>query len=230
MIENINHIIEKYWAGETSLEEENILKGYLTSDKVKTEHLDMVPLFSFYKEQGSISGPVIDMSFLKTDSDMNSLVHKYWAGETTVAEEETLQAYLTSSEVATEHQDMIPLFSFFEEQEQVVMKKALDMSFLNEAQMPKSQIPASKRETKVRRLFPRVAAIAASLALLMMVTFSYMDEGQLANNHLAEVQDADEALELTMEALAFLGHNYDKGANPMKHIKQLEKTNVFSFN
>ncbi len=229
MRENIEHIIELYWSGESSLEQEQKLRKYLASKEVMPEHADMVPLFSFYKEQQTIASKAIDLSFLATaSSEMDVLVEKYWGGEASLDEEKTIQAYMISGAVAAHHEDLVPLFAFFESQETVFMEKALDMSFMDETEAKTIQFPSQNKEHKVRRLFPKIAAIAASLALLMMVTFSYMDTA--SNTSVAEVQDADEALELTMEALAFLGHKYDKGANPMKHIKQLEKTSIFNFN
>lgn len=238
MRENIDHIIQKYWAGESSLDQEQQLKAYLGSSEVRAEHADMVPLFGFFNEQLSVKSKPIDLGFLaeqsssEMDTEMDAVIEKYWAGEASLEDEQAIQAYMTSGAVASHHEEMIPLFSFFESQETVVMQKALDMSFLNDTEETTKtiQFPVQAKDKKVRRLFPKVAAIAASLALLMMVTFSYMDNGSMSDRGVAEVQDADEALELTMEALAFLGHKYDKGANPMKHIKQLEKTSIFSFN
>ena len=44
----INELLEKYWEGESSLEQERVLREYFASDKVAEEHLQYAPLFSFF--------------------------------------------------------------------------------------------------------------------------------------------------------------------------------------
>jgi len=41
-------LIEKYWEGATSVEEEQALKAYFNSDKVSEEHLQYAPLFQYF--------------------------------------------------------------------------------------------------------------------------------------------------------------------------------------
>jgi hypothetical protein len=55
MIENINEILEKYWEGETSVEEEKILKQYFTSETVAEEHQTFAPLFRYFDHQEQIT-------------------------------------------------------------------------------------------------------------------------------------------------------------------------------
>jgi hypothetical protein len=59
----INELLEKYWEGESSLEQERRLKEYFASENVAEEHKKFAPLFGFYaKEKAS----QIDLSLEKT--------------------------------------------------------------------------------------------------------------------------------------------------------------------
>lgn len=51
---NINHLLQKYWDVETSLNEEQQLQNYFNSDNVSDEHIAFKPLFQTYGEQKSI--------------------------------------------------------------------------------------------------------------------------------------------------------------------------------
>ena len=48
---NIKQILEKYWEGETSLQEENLLHEYFNSDDVVEELKDVQPMFQYFKEE-----------------------------------------------------------------------------------------------------------------------------------------------------------------------------------
>lgn len=49
--DKINALLDKYWAGESSLEEEHILRAYFSSDTVDPALDSMRPLFRFYQER-----------------------------------------------------------------------------------------------------------------------------------------------------------------------------------
>ena len=51
---NINHLLEKYWEGETSLQEEITLQQYFTQDKVAPELEQYQSLFQFFKEEQDV--------------------------------------------------------------------------------------------------------------------------------------------------------------------------------
>ncbi|MEM6966907.1 MAG: hypothetical protein AAF573_19235 [Bacteroidota bacterium] len=51
---NINHLLEKYWEGETSLQEEATLKQYFNQENVATEHRQFTPLFQYLKDEQDV--------------------------------------------------------------------------------------------------------------------------------------------------------------------------------
>ncbi len=53
MTNNIEHIITKFWAGETNLDEENQLRSYLASGKIDASHKDYTALFQYFNLEKS---------------------------------------------------------------------------------------------------------------------------------------------------------------------------------
>lgn len=53
--EIINGLIEKYFAGETSLEEEQILRGYFSGSDIDVRLRTYAPLFRFFEKEKEIS-------------------------------------------------------------------------------------------------------------------------------------------------------------------------------
>lgn len=158
--------------------------------------------------------------------NIDDILTKYWAGESAVEEEDQLHAYFQSDNIKPEHQEYTPLFSFFNDQKAIAFEGELDLEFTKTVER---ELPASvEKKTKTRSLFPKLIAVAASLALMVMFTnnFKQAPKDSFANT---EVLTEEQAYEITKEALAFLGNKYEKGSDPMKHLKQLEKTNIFKF-
>lgn len=56
-MKDIDNILEKYFEGESSLEEEKMLRNYFSQDEIEEHHKMYVPMFNFFTEerQGTIS-------------------------------------------------------------------------------------------------------------------------------------------------------------------------------
>ncbi|PRP66319.1 hypothetical protein [Nonlabens agnitus] len=63
----MNKLLEKYWEGETSLQEEQDLRDYFKSDRVSQEHLVYKGLFHSYEMEKSIDDGGFD-AFAKVKS------------------------------------------------------------------------------------------------------------------------------------------------------------------
>ena len=181
----------------------------------------MIAMFAFFEEQESaMMSKFIDISAITGEhlSELELAIESYWSGESTIEQEAMISEYVASGQVSTNHSELIPLFSYFAQEKDITLDNDLGLDKI-----------AKQPEAKVRFMFPKVMAVAASLALLLMFTFNFMSSETSYKNTYTEVEDPEEALEITMEALAFLGHKYDKGTKPIKYIKELEKTDVFRF-
>lgn len=53
--QKIDQILKLYWEGETSLDDEKLLKAYFASDEVKEEHKSLQPLFGFFSSESELS-------------------------------------------------------------------------------------------------------------------------------------------------------------------------------
>lgn len=154
----------------------------------------------------------------------DSIIEKYWNGESSLEEEQQLSAYLLSGKVAEEHTELIPLFQLFQDESKVKLELDLNLELNNTIETKKPE-----QRSRVIRMLPRVAAVAASLALLLMFTTGQFDQVDNKSYVNAETLSEQEAYEITKDALAFLGANYEKASQPMKHMKELEHTKIFSF-
>jgi hypothetical protein len=56
-MENINQLLDKYFAGETTLEQENLLKKYFTSGEIHKDHLAYKPLFDVFEAEAKVTFP-----------------------------------------------------------------------------------------------------------------------------------------------------------------------------
>ena len=52
---NINRLLEKYWEGESTLQEEATLQEYFNNGNVATEHEEFQSLFQFYADEKEIT-------------------------------------------------------------------------------------------------------------------------------------------------------------------------------
>ena len=240
MSSNIDNIIEKYWQGTTSVQEESLLRDHLAKEPFSEGHASLKAYLDFSGSSQNVKIPkAVDASSIiaiaeniamPSKSDIDNLLESYWTGDSSIEDYDTLEAYFTAGQVAEQHQYIIPLFSYFQESRRIqVLDEVRVDDIISDGEAASDEEPAPLPQisnSRVRRMMPRLAAIAASFVVLLVATF-YMMENTKTTKTYADAAEADEALEITMEALAFLGHNYEKGSKPMAHIKQLEKTNIF---
>lgn len=141
------------------------------------------------------------------DININELLEKYWAAETTLEEEQLIRQYHKSGMLPSqpEHQ----AFDYFE-----VLK----------SQEFKGKIPA--KPVKARMFNLRVLlSIAASVIILTAAFFSL---NSTAKSNQKVITDPDEALEMTLAALSVMNGSIEASENAvLKNMKQFEKTRIF---
>ncbi len=59
---DIDNLLEKYWEGETSVEDEKVLKQYFKSSNVEQEHEAFKDLFVFFDNESQITYPIESQS------------------------------------------------------------------------------------------------------------------------------------------------------------------------
>jgi hypothetical protein len=138
---------------------------------------------------------------------MEALLEKYFEGETSIAEENVLKNYFSSSNVAPHLEQYRPLFGYFTE----AKKQKLT-----------SEVPLISKNRKVAWL-----SIAASVAVLMGVgTYTYFNNMDAAkeSKELGTYDDPEEAFEATQKALAMLSDNVNVGVEGVQYLQVYEVT------
>ncbi len=79
MKHNIDLLLEKYWEGASTLEDENQLKTYFLQENIDETHIPYKDLFGWMGQASQVQSPL--------EVDMNLLLDKYWDGETSEDEE-----------------------------------------------------------------------------------------------------------------------------------------------
>lgn len=147
-----------------------------------------------------------------TNENVKELMEKYWAGETTLAEEQQIRKYQAMGLV--DDSDGGQLMSYFQQMS--------EMSSQREFVMPEEP-KAEARVVSIRRWMPMLLSIAASLTLLAAVLFSWPS----AKAQHREITDPNEALEVTYAALSILNSKIDRSEGLVKDNLQLvEKTRL----
>lgn len=140
------------------------------------------------------------------------LVEKYFQGETTIAEENELKNYFSSSDVAQHLEQYQPLFGYF--------SQAKKQEF-------KQEIPLQSKKRNVAWL-----SIAASVVVLLGIgTFTYFNNNNVENQDLGSYDDPEVAFIETQKALALLSENVNVGIESVQIINEYEvaRDRVFKY-
>ena len=214
MKHNIDDLLDKYWNGESSIQDEQQLNAYFRSNNVDEAHISFAPLFEYISEASKVKSPDFD--------DVNLLLEKYWEGDTTVQEENHLKAYFNSGQVIDKHQAFMPLFAYFDDQSKIKFPELA------------SHANVEKSTVQVRQLHIKkwVYASAASLALvfgsIFVVKNLQPEEPVQKYAHIQEIEDPKEALRVTKEALALVSKKFRKSQETIKeNLGALDKATVF---
>lgn len=152
---------------------------------------------------------------------IEEILERYWEGESTLEEEKLLRTYFRSDKVSSEHLPYRDLFSFYDVESENKYMGSMDVP---------DKIKYTTQRTKILTIVRRVISAAAVITLLFASVFIIRNElsektGQVDTVY--EINDPDEALEITLQALALVSGKLDKGASTMINgIQNVEKANI----
>lgn len=150
---------------------------------------------------------------------INELLEKYWNAETTLEEEKVLSQYFSSDEVREEHLPYQPLFALYASASQLKFEKEITL-------------PETTKVVSMRKIGGwSIMGIAASLLLLISVGIMNFGPNQtvepldvFAQN---EILEEAEALEVTRQALAYLGTKWDDSSQFIKsNVSKMESVSI----
>ncbi len=143
--------------------------------------------------------------------NINHLLEKYWEGETSLQEEETLQQYFNHGNVAPQLEQFKSLFQYFKEEQDVMISDDFEKRLLEQIENEPKVVSA-----KVRKLswMTSIRTIAAVGILLMGAVFVFQNIEPEKTDVWAkyEIEDEQEAIEATKAALALLSGKMKKGS------------------
>lgn len=140
---------------------------------------------------------------------IENILEKYFQGETTIAEENQLKEYFSSSDVAQHLEQYKPIFGYFSQVKQ---------------QKSTQEIPLKTKRRNVAWL-----SIAASIVVLLGIgTYLFMSQENtapvVAQSELGTYDDPEEALKATQKALSLLSSNVNVGIESVQYINEYEQS------
>jgi hypothetical protein len=146
--------------------------------------------------------------------NIQSLLEKYWEGETSLSEESQLFDYFNSGQVAQELKTFQPMFQYFKA-EKAARIESDDFESRLLAELEASTIvPIRSRRRGIIRTLGRVAAIA----LLVLVAYMGYQQASDLSNPLASgekeyipTEEERQAYETTKMALLYVSAKLNKG-------------------
>jgi hypothetical protein len=209
----IKKLMDKYWEAETSLEEEKLLKMYFNGDDVAEEFKPFRDLFLYHESKSQINYP--------DSKDMDILLERYWDGDTTLEEEKAIRQYYKDGHVKESHKVYADMFKYFEVQSKT---KMVD----NQENRPK--IRDHKNVIPLRKVIYGAAAVALLVlsSILVMKNISSKENTSQQTASVYEVEDPEEALRVTKEALALVSKKFRASQQAVKeNMGALEKAAIF---
>lgn len=154
--------------------------------------------------------------------NINHLLEKYWEGETSLQDEETLKHYFNNGKVAPELEQYQSLFQYFKEEQDVIISDDFEKRLLKQIENEQKVVSA-----KVRKLswMTSIRTIAAVGIILMGAVFVFQNLQPVETDVWAkyEVEDEQEAIKATRAALALLSGKMKKGSkNATKGFSEMK--------
>ena len=137
---------------------------------------------------------------------IKDLLEKYDAGETSLAEEQQLRKYFERNEVSENLKSYQLMFAFSAKENRESYDREINL-------------PANKQEN--RYLW---TAIAASIILVIGLFFFQNKPLEMNDKDVSTIQDREEALQKSMEALKMVSEIMNEGKQDLKYLKEFNNT------
>ncbi|WP_289662706.1 hypothetical protein [Flavobacterium panacagri] len=144
---------------------------------------------------------------------IEDILEKYFQGETSIAEENQLKEYFSSSNVAQHLEQYKPMFGYFSQAKE---------------QKSTYEIPLPKPRDKKRNV-AWLSIAASAVVLLGIGTYFFVNEKNdttavASQTELGTYDDPEEALKATQKALALLSNNVNVGIESVQYINEYEQS------
>lgn len=144
------------------------------------------------------------------ENKIDKLLEKYWDAETTLEEEKALKTYFNSQKISKEHEAFKAIFQYFgaEKELGISMENALAKIDANEI---------DKKPAKIIAFRKWGLSIAASVVMVFSAigVWNYYSADN-AEIYVDTYESPEQALQETLDALAFLSKKMNKGTSSAK--------------
>jgi hypothetical protein len=161
--------------------------------------------------------------------DIDNLLDKYWEGESTVDEEKVLKQYFTSSNIEPEHEAFKDLFVFWDNTSKIAYQNNNQISDKQTIDI-KPELNNKVRSLSIKKYIYATAAIFLLTLGSIFVVKNLNKEAQTIETYsqVQEIEDPEEALRVTKEALALLSKKLNSSTKTVKeNMAELEKASIF---
>ena len=142
------------------------------------------------------------------------LIEKYFAGETSIAEENQLKNYFSSSDVAQHLEHYKPMFGYFSTARQQQFEPTIP------------QFPQARNQKRKLAWL----SVAASVVVLLGVGIPYLNrENAASSDDLGTYDNPEVAFRETQKALALLSSNVNTGIESVQYIQNYEDSKNLIF-
>ena len=145
-------------------------------------------------------------------SKIEILLEKYFQGETSIAEENELKDYFSSSNVAQYLEHYKPLFVYFSQAKELELQQ---------------EIPTLKPRDK-KRIVAWLSIAASVFVLLGVGTYAYFNTTN-SNQDLGTYENPEEAFLATQQALALLSNHVNVGIESVQYVQEYENSKQLIF-
>lgn len=169
------------------------------------------------------------MNNLKIDQ----LLDKYFAGETSLSEEQQLKNYFSGSDIAPDLKEYTPLFQYFSHAREQQLSNDFDdklFQTIESLEQKEEAIVKPIKTAKIRKLnFKFASRIAAALLIALAAWWAYPEINKTQETAAIdwskyEVKTAEEAYNTTLMALTKTSYEMNVGAG--KVATQMSKTRI----
>lgn len=156
--------------------------------------------------------------------DIDSLLEKYWEGESSIEDEQILKQYFLSSHILDKHDAYRDLFVYFHEESQI------QYPFKNQQIESNQETIVKVRSLSIKKYIFAAAAIMVLALCSIFVVKNLKSDNQTKESYsqVQEIEDPEEALRVTKQALALLSKNFNSSTKVVKeNMGSLEKASIF---
>jgi hypothetical protein len=147
--------------------------------------------------------------------EVKQLLQRYFNGESSDADEQQLEAYFRSEDVANELKEYTEFFGGIAELTSVNDDTALEediMDYILENE--------HREKTKFRKMWQTVTGVAATIIIVLGGFLFYQQQQQPFKD---TYEDPDKAYEVAEQTLGFVSEKYNKGLSALANFEKLSK-------